>query len=70
MHVLVEDVMYVSQGGLLMSGGCAVYQLSWAWCLILPCSLVNQKEPQITCSEASLKNYQPQSMAVTFYWLV
>ena len=41
MQVLVEDEMYVSQGGILMYGGDDAYPLICAWSLILPHGLIN-----------------------------
>ena len=42
MQVLVEDVMYVSQGGITMSGGDALYYWSCSWCMRLPHGMINQ----------------------------
>ena len=41
MQGLVEDVIYVSQGGLPMSRGDAAYQWICAWRLSLPHGLIN-----------------------------
>ena len=42
MHLLVEDVMYVSQDEIPMSGGYVAYQLRCAWCMGLPRGLMNK----------------------------
>ena len=57
MQGLVEDVIYVSQGGIPISGGDAAYQWNCAWHLIIPHGLINQFEPQLTRSEDYLQSY-------------
>ena len=42
MHGLVKDVMYVSQGNMLMYGEDAAYHYICAWCMILPHGMINQ----------------------------
>ena len=57
MKGVVEDAMYVSQGGLSMYGRDAEYQWICAWCLSLSHVLINHYEPRITHSEAFLQIY-------------
>ena len=57
MQGLVEDDIYVSQNGIQMSGGDAVYQWICAWRMNLPRGLINQRYPQINRSEASIQIY-------------
>ena len=57
MQGLEEDAMYVSQGEIPIYGGDDVYQWSCDCFLSLPQVFINQWEPQLTHSEASLQIY-------------
>ena len=48
MQGLVKDAIYVSQGGIKISGGDAAYQWNCSWRMSLPTGMIKKYEPQMT----------------------
>ena len=57
MQGLVENAMYISQGGIPMYEGDVSYQWSCVWRLILICCMINQYKPHLTRRENSMYSY-------------